>query len=42
MNYKEEAREILEEYASSYSEVDVERLARKLEEITRRANREKV
>lgn len=33
MNYKYEATEILEEYASSYSEVDVERLARKLESI---------
>lgn len=37
MNYKVEAREILEEYASSYSEVDVEHLARKLEKMARRA-----
>lgn len=37
MNYKAEAREILEEYASSYSEVDVEQLARKLEKMVRRA-----
>ena len=34
---KAEAREILEEYASSYSEVDVENFARKLEKIARRA-----
>ncbi len=37
MNYKNEATEILEEFASSYSEVDRNRLARKLEDIAKEA-----
>ena len=39
MNYKNEATEILEEFASSYSEVDRDRLARKLEDIAKEANK---
>lgn len=36
MKYKNEAIEILEEFASSYSQVDVERLAAELEHIEKR------
>lgn len=39
MNYKYEATEILEEFASSYSEVDRDQLARKLEDIAKEANK---
>ncbi len=38
MNYNYEAREILEEFADSYSEVDVERLAKKLKQIVAMVN----
>ena len=34
-NYKYEAEEILEEYVNAYSQVDIERLARKLEKIAK-------
>lgn len=37
MNYKSEATEILEEFASSYSEVDRDQLAKKLEDIAKTA-----
>lgn len=37
MNYKSEATEILEEYSRAYSEVDRDRLARKLEDIAKAA-----
>lgn len=39
MNYKNEATEILEEYSRAYSEVDRDRLARKLEDIAKAANK---
>lgn len=39
-NYKYEAVEILEEYVNAYSHVDIERLARKLEEIAKDTARE--
>lgn len=39
VNYKAEAKEILEEFASSYSEVDRDRLARKLEDIAKETNK---
>ena len=38
MNYKAEATAILEEFASSYSEFDIKRLIRKLENITKAAH----
>ena len=40
MNYKVIANEILEEYASYYSEVDRDTLARKLEDISKETARE--
>lgn len=39
VNYKAEAKEILEAFASSYSEVDRDQLARKLEDIAKEANK---
>lgn len=39
MNYKAEATEILEEYSRAYSEVDRDRLARKLEDIAKETSK---